>query len=405
MNERWWPPSNAERLFNLSMLLDGIALHDHLYTLKAELPPDATGLQLRQLLIEKDIVREMETAPYLPKIKREFSNFFGKQIGDRIISNQIEQALDAFLGNSTGNSAFGDRDRILLEGLRQEYEGTLSHWWFDGDERLFSQPFLALGEHLLESVSYFGSGTIVSGVSYLRTFIYWRISEHANIPLYPSSSRIPQLDAFASHIRLFTAEKIYQVVAQAFKENIHLVYEDEAFIPLCLPPSLSIFFELYRSSHDLSKAIDDFRKEFAGVRQDIYSFEEKLKKAKTLQDRIEIKHNMKDVLSSMKTYYQLNNDLHLETILGFAPEILNPLTNPTDPSKYSDKLLTMPVSWVKDWWKKRSFRHVFDLRKRLHKIAEYEQLASSILNIDFGRTDNHDFYEFDDKYQSLYRKD
>src|SRR2546422_1899120 len=46
-----WPPSNAERLFNLSMLLDGIALHDHLYTLKAELPPDVTILRLRQLLL------------------------------------------------------------------------------------------------------------------------------------------------------------------------------------------------------------------------------------------------------------------------------------------------------------------------------------------------------------------
>ncbi len=44
-----WFPSNAERLFNLSMLLDGLALHDHLYVLKAELPLDATHLRLRHV--------------------------------------------------------------------------------------------------------------------------------------------------------------------------------------------------------------------------------------------------------------------------------------------------------------------------------------------------------------------
>jgi hypothetical protein len=73
-----WPPSNAERLFNLSILLDGLALHDHLYVLQAELPPDAASLRLRQLLIEKDIVREMETAPYLPMIIEEFNQFFNQ---------------------------------------------------------------------------------------------------------------------------------------------------------------------------------------------------------------------------------------------------------------------------------------------------------------------------------------
>jgi len=217
------------------------------------------------------------------------------------------------------------------------------------------------------------------------------------------------LDAFAGHIRLFTAEKIYQVVAEAFKENIKLVYEDEANIPLYFPPSLSIFLSLYRSSHDLSRTIDDFRKEFAGVRQDFRSLAEKLTRSRTLQERIEIKHQLGDALKLVKIHYQLNDDSLLETVLGFAPEVLNPLSNPTDPSKYSAKLLTMPITWIKDWWRKRPLRHIFDLRKRLYQITDYENLASEVLDTEFGKVEDgpgvlFDFNKHYDEYLSLYKR-
>jgi len=257
---------------------------------------------------------------------------------------------------------------------------------------------------MLDLVNHYYSGAAFEGASHLRTFVYWRISEHAGIPLYPSSRRIPQLDAFADHIRLSVAEKIYQVIAESFKEKIELVYEDEAEVPLFLPPSLSIFFDLYRSSPDLPTAIDDFRSEFAGIRQDFQSLQVKLAKARTLQERIEVKRELSKVTESVKAHYQLNEDSFLETVLGFVPQVLNPLSNPADPSKYSKELLTKPVEWIKDWWRRRSLRHVFHLRKRLYQIAEYEQLASQVLGVQFDEKANQDFHKHYSEYLALYQR-
>jgi hypothetical protein len=46
----WWPPTHTERLVHLSTLLDALALHEHLYVLKAELPDYADKLSLRRSL-------------------------------------------------------------------------------------------------------------------------------------------------------------------------------------------------------------------------------------------------------------------------------------------------------------------------------------------------------------------
>lgn len=416
---------NTERLFNLSMLLDALALHEHIYVLKAELPPDANSLQLREHLLKKGIVSQMDTAPYLSEIRREFNVFLSnlKRSRRRASSpsksaiEQVKYAINDFLGSPSYDTQHRDdknRREDIRDELIKEYEGNLAHWWINRrqdnpatplsphENDLISHPFLALGEHMLDYVDYFYSGAITTGVSHLRTFVYWRVSEHAGIPLYPSSQRIPQLDTFADHIRLSTAEKIYRVIADAFKENIELVYEDEAQIPLFLPPSLSIFLDLYRSSHDLSRTIDDFRDEFAGVRRDFRSLEEKFTNAETLQERIAIKHQLGDVIKSVKTHYQLDDDSVLESVLGYAPAVLNPLTNPADPSKYSKELLTQPVEWLRHWWRKRSLRHVFRLRERLYQVSRYERLASEVLEVQLDEQDKQKFYGYYNDYLALY---
>ncbi|MCI0615658.1 hypothetical protein L0244_21940 [bacterium] len=412
MGIHWWSPNNTERLVNLSILLDGLALHDQLYVLKAELPPDTEVLNLRKLLLNKGILQELDTTPYLPKIKNEFDTFHSSLVSSnqkglhRYRKNEgvdIAKIVAAFLGGNTLESKssnkphFGlyrESPEVILEGLKQEYEGTLSHWWLDKyTEELASKPFLALGKHILENVNYFSSGAVISGISHLRIFVYWRVSEHARIPLYPSSQRIPQIDVFSDHIRSSVSEKVYQVVAAAYKSNVETVYEDETQIPLFLPPTLAVFFEIHRSTHDLEKTIDIFRKEFAGIRRDFRLLEERLVASSTLQERIEIKRQLEEVVRSVKKYHEMNDDSFIEAILGFAPEVLNPLSNPTDPSKYSKELLTKPLTWIKDWWKSRPLRHVFRLRKRLYAVSNYERLVSDAIGIEFNQEEKKHYLE------------
>lgn len=409
---RSWLPSNSERLFNLSLLLDGLALHNQLYVLKAELPPDAEALQLRTLLLEKGILKEIETVPYLPKIRHDFDVYFSQLplsrrpagLSREMTAKQIKQLVDEFVGESVLSVKALESEsqkKPVLDALVSSYEGTNEHWRIGND--WLKLPFLALGEYMLDTIHLYSSG-MVSGISHLRTFVYWRLSEHIGIPLYPSSRRMPLLSALAENIQLHASERLYQAIADIFKEDIDMIRKDDSAIPFVPPPSLSVFLTLYRSSRDLSKAIDDFRDEFAGVRQEFSTLAEKRMKARTLQERLEFAHQLNDIVQSVKTHYRRQDRSFLAAFFAFAPDVLNPLSNPLDPSKYSTTLLTKPVEWIKSWWKRRPLQHVLHLRERLYQLAIDERLASEMLGIEFNARVTEDFYRHYNAYLDLYKR-
>lgn len=407
-----WSPSNTERLFNLSLLLDGLALHNQLYVLKAELPLDAESLQLRKLLLEKGIVKEIETAPYLPDIRHDFDVYFSQLplskhpagLSREMTAKQIKQLVDEFVGGSVLSARMLESEsqkKSVLDALVSMYEGTEEHWQIGND--WLNLPFLTLGEFMLDRVHLYSSG-MISGISLLRTFVYWRLSEHIKIPLYSSSRRLPLLSALTEHIQLHSSERIYQAIADVFKEDIDMIREDDAAIPFVPPPSLSVFLTMYRSSHNLSKTIDDFRGEFAGVRQEFCTLAEQRMKARTMQERLDFAHRLNDIVQLVQRHYRRQDPSWLAASLSFAPDVLNPLSNPLDPSKYSTALLAKPIEWIRSWWKRRPLQHVFHLRERLYQLAVDERLASEMLGIEFNAKVTEDFNRHYMEYLDLYKR-
>lgn len=451
-------PSNVERLLHLSMLLDALALHEHLYVLKAELPLDWQSLQLRQLLIEQRVVRELDAIPHFNQISQDFSNFFTKFFEGlfipppgffspresslsyrrrvahnartqewvekkRRLADDIVSAVESFLTGKQGSSLPEDPELtdiyFMAQFLAREREGrgyTYQEtslkprdyvYGISGSKRteLLSSPFPVLATEMLESLEGFSSGSGVRGVSLLRTFVYWRISEHARISFYPSCRRAPQVDLFTDHLRQAIAHKVYKRVARAFKDTIETVFADETQLPLFLPPTMTIFLDHYRSTNDLSETLERFRNEFAPLRKTLQNWENKMRRAETLSERLNAKENISQALKALETRYALRSDSALEAVVSFAPEVFKPLANPWDPSKYSKELLSKPLSWIRTWWNSRPLRQVFRLRKRLQNIVEYENLANRVLGVEFDPQEREEFLKHYTRYLDLFGRE
>jgi hypothetical protein len=449
---------NVERLLHLSMLLDALALHEHLYVLKAELPADWQSLRLRRTLIDQGIVRELDAIPYLNQISQDFSGFFTKFFEGLFISppgffrpresaagfrrrvahnaharewvekkrrlaKDVVSAVEAFLAGKRWASVPEEPELtdiyFMAQFLAREQEGrgytyreskfkSRSYLYGVSDSRqeeLLSSPLPTLAAEMLESLAEFSSGSGARGVSLLRTFVYWRISEHARISFYPSCRRTPQIDLFTDHLRQAMAQKVYKRVAKAFKENIETVFADEAQLPLFLPPTVTIFLDFYQSTNNLGEALELFRNEFAPLRKRLQIWENEILEAKTLRERLKVKENISRSLKALEARYVLRSDSALESVVSFAPEVLKPLANPWDPSQYSKELLAKPLNWIRTWWNSRPLRQVFRLRKRLQNIVEYENLANRVLGIEFNQQEREEFLKHYTKYLDIFGRD
>jgi len=410
------------------MLLDAVALHENLYILKGELTKEAQSLELRNVLLAKEIVREMDTIPFCDVITQELNEYFGRILEAkgwsrerRDLHRALVEAIHIFLGDgkecedhfkNLTNSKVEMRDwcidLAIFKLKRLDEEFTLIDTFDEKNvDNIHSDPILFLGKRLVREFNRDSTGEYgpyISEVPLLRTFLYWRISEHAKINLYPSSRRIAEIGLLTNHVRKSVARDVAKIMADAFKNSVEVAYFAEPNIPLVLPPTLVIFLDCYRSTRNISAAIDEFRGIFAKTRAVFFEAEQDLASATSIAKRQKIKKRISKSLRLLKTKYDRSDDAFLEALVGFAPEVLKPLSNPLDPTKYSTQLLLKPAEWIWNWWISRPLRHVCSIQKRLVNIMRYETLIQDTLGIKVNPSESlqileryHEYFELKGK--------
>ncbi len=422
MGMDWWPPTNSERLFHLSTLLDSIALYENICVLKAELPPDADTLKLRNNLIDSGIVQTIDTSMVAEPISEEFRDFLssvkpGKQDLESsrdLLANEISKIVFHVLKNirladhdnnsdDWRSSSIRNRLPTIVEGLEKEYEGTLSHWWLEGEKgKLQTNTIATLGSHIIDKIGYYGSGAIVSGISHLRTFVYWRISDHLNIPFFPSCRRMPQFETISSQISPNAHQEVYKIIADAFKCTVEQVYEDCKPTPILVPPVTSIFLQKLKNNKNISSCLEEIRSEFKGLREALKKLQYDLRNSETMHERLKAKRKLKDLLEALTKHYEFHNHTILDEALAYAPNVLKPLSNPTNPEKYTTELVKKPIDWVREWWSRRPFRVAYKLRDRLLSIPNYNDLLKDSLAVNITDKESEYFQKYYDDYLSLY---
>ncbi|WP_146075366.1 hypothetical protein [Streptomyces sp. Ru71] len=396
--QSWWLPSNEERLIELSALLDAILLYENLFVLASENPPDGDRLTLRSALLDRGILRVLDTRPYSHPISSELESFLANahSTGYRLDTwhsladpRAVAQTVRACLELSTppsGWSSHYEPKEDLAEGLRGALEGVLADRWLvervkELEREYHKDPLRALALELLDHIGYFESGSVIAGISHLRTFVYWRLSEHANMPFSPSLRRLAEYHRMTEYVRESAQERVYGAVADAFRSTVSEVFEGEQPAILYLPPALALFLETFRRGKDITKSVDHLREEYAPLRKMLAKYQEDISNSATLGQARTAKRKFNESLTRISEKFDNPHPAFVNQALDIVPSVASMAADPLNVEKYAENLVQRPVEWLRNWWLNRPLSPIFKLRDHLLALRDYGNLLQEATGI------------------------
>lgn len=380
-------PDTAERLVHLATLLDALLLYDELYVLDAQLPHDADTLPLRQVLLDRRILRPVDTHALSANIADELTGFLRDAETFQEPWNPHELASGEDVANSVrlllahpdeSGESTNPRGRGIASLMRGEVEGNLSAGCIRSSRpELQSDPLRTLGWTMLNNIGYFHSGAIYGGVSQLRTFAYWRVSAHLRIPFLPSLHRLPAYHLITDHVRRTVQDRVYEVVADSFRTTVDEVYEDENPAPLYLPPALALFLNHLRAHGDIAMAVDDLRHQHRKLRRALAELQQSLESGSTLGDAKAARHRLNAALDALRGDLDPHDQAAAGTVdqlIDIVPGVVNAAANPLDVGGYAEALVARPAELIRSWWLRRPVRSAIRLSSRLDNLSRYHRL-------------------------------
>jgi hypothetical protein len=404
MGQRWWPPTVAERIIHLSMLLQTLLLYEHVYVLGAELPPDVGNLRLRRVLLDHDILRTIDPGRHSESIAIELNRFLTiareqapAHTRDMAPADYVTQIVQLAFGASAGDPESDDstdtptrwrnaEKTATVEAFRRELEGTTAHWWLaERSDNLRVAPIETLSQQLMQDIGYFGSGTVIAGVSLLRTFVYWRLSAHMNLPFTPCLRRLPAYHLMLSHIRRSMQDRVYNAISASFHATIEEVYDSDRPIATYLPPALSLFLDRMRQCKDMTEAILGLREEYRELRLALAKFQRATNSDMELGQMLKARRDLAETLAELGSVSDTNGAI--DQVIDIIPSVAKAVANPLDVSAYSDELVNRPADWLRSWWRRRPLRSVFVLRDQLLGLSQYADLLDDALGVQLEPAD------------------
>ncbi|WP_405467593.1 hypothetical protein [Streptomyces canus] len=372
------PFMKAERLADLSALCDALLLYDKLYVLRCEVPPDAEHLVLRNALIDLGIVEEIDVAAHGAAISGELVRFL--RATDSQVASPLLDDIAAIVRGSLAREeepALYSRTTNMIDAFRDGIEGV--HLTTPGDQREVD-PLTAVVRSITTDVQHLGSGSMLSAVSSMRTFVYWRLAARLGLPMYPSSRRLPSYRSITQHVDHSLREQAYGAVAEAFRTTVEEVYETETSMPIYVPPGAAVFLDTMRERRSIPDSLLVVRKRHQGLRAAFRKLQEDSAEARTLGDLHRNRKRFSAVLEELRTPDTAASAV-LETSIDLIPDVLKAAANPLDLAGYGENLLRKPATWIQDWWRNRPYRPVFRLRDRLLDIADYQDLLHAATGV------------------------
>jgi hypothetical protein len=414
--DRYDPWRNAERLTQLSLLLDAIMLYDRAHTLRAELPPDADGLALRRALIAAGIVTEVDTSECNEAVATELWRFFAasarrenpdaryvtKPAPEDVARGMVQAAL---AGEPYAGPRLGFVDSIVdclrrgLEADPRDHDLTELDGYGHRPPRRTDDPVAAMAGRLM-NLAYSGtSGSVIpSAATQLRTFVYWRLSAHLKLPFYPSVQRLPDYHLIANHLRRTVQDEVYGAVAESFRATVSEVYEDDLPVPVYLPPALTLFLDHVRRGHDVSDAIRRLRAESEPLRRALVRLQESRARATSLRELHAARSRFAEVSAQFQLVPHNVAESAIDQVMDMAPGIAAAAANPLDVRSYTTALLKTPRDWIRGWWRRRPYRPAFQLRDRLLAVRDFAELFTESTGIELdaekftGLAETYDWY-------------
>lgn len=200
-------------------------------------------------------------------------------------------------------------------------------------------------------------------------------SEHYRLPYWPEVTRLEFSRKFPNYFNEAIRIQLFRKLAEGLEATVTEVFDDVNGEIAFIPPFSALVLERSKKKTDIVDTILEVREEFGALRQGFAKLEKTRRSAGTLAERRRVRVEQRELLEAAASAYDRPRTLNLEGIIRYIPELIKPVTGPTDPSKYSANLLLQPVEWIVQWWRNRPISMLFDAAKQVGQIKEYEGLV------------------------------
>jgi hypothetical protein len=179
------------------------------------------------------------------------------------------------------------------------------------------------------------------------------------------------------HVRRTVQDRVYEVVAGAFRTSVGEIYEDEEPDPLYLPPALALFLDHLRRHGDIAAAVDDLRYQHRKLRRSLTELQKTLDTGSTLGEMRAARRRFNAALEALRADLGPDDQAAVGTVdqlIEIVPGVVKVAANPLDPVGYAEALLMRPADWIRSWWLRRPVRSALRLSTRLDHLSNYERL-------------------------------
>jgi hypothetical protein len=305
---------NLHRLIDLSILVEAVVLHDHLYTLESFLPQDDSRL-LRRELINAGILEPLkppqdanrkiiQLADEIVELSQKYIlsnqqvvvnkdpyNWSGiHDLITHVCSRTLDVDLpekDLTLQSSAGATQFFDTDvdgSECLQAMRAFLDGPDP--FFKIREKLAENQINDLQQILKAHIGILLrsgqtklrgtrtselSGKYEQGITELRSWLYWMVAQEKGIPFYPDIVRLPFTLMFASKVHPFPLS--HAGAAAAHRHSTKEISQQQVALSriksFSIPPILAGILSIVDSPNEIVPCLVKLHKETRPLRIEI----------------------------------------------------------------------------------------------------------------------------------------
>lgn len=389
--------TDSMRVADLLSLIEAVCLHETLYVLPSRVASDPDSLGLRNLLLNRGILKLANTEQVHAQISNSLLTTLSsikdpvtvagsaESIGKPIdFERRIKPELATFLRLSQPKelpSSTDDDERSLYSKYRESIpriDDARDFFSAGGNSQssLYAESLEDCGKSLIGWIEYHSSGAYEHCTSILRDMYYVLAAEAFELPYWPQTTRREFTSRFPNYLNKKMLLQIYSKLASEFKCTVTDIYDDHKAEFAYIPPFASLV--LNRATHrgDIPKQILRARAEFTDLRTKLSELESERRQARSIRARLKIKKTQRNLLTEISSAFEAPGLISLEGILRYTPSIAKPIAKPSDISSYSPDLLLMPGRQMLRWWKRRPIAKLFQLADKLKNTEDYPKLIA-----------------------------
>jgi hypothetical protein len=251
-----------------------------------------------------------------------------------------------------------------------------------------------------DGIRYNESGSYATSLTTLRSFIYWQAADRTRLPWYPDVLRVPLMVTLNQRLKFSLSDQVYGVVSQAFSTTVAELLNEDLPYEAVIPPLGTLIFSRCSKREDVIEELLTLRDEFADFRRKFREIEQQRHNAKSIKELQDIRAHTTNLLNAVASKYHEPDQSIFETSLGYAPDVINVLANPLDPSRYKSELLKKSYEWIRDWWCRPASR-LFSVTQKFQSLKLYGQLIPNVFGFEITSDDVSFIQEYNSSMQLL----